>query len=165
MSSIVSRRPSSRNHWNDAFWMSIRLGRSRTCFRREKLLRARGAATPLVNYEASLENGSERWRTQARTWTAGTGQLSERGQAYARAKGRPWRSAGSIAEASALAAARRAPRPALVPSLEEVMKRSLLVASAAALSQVAIATRPRRERRGDVTAASAGAGSRVEGSS
>src|SRR5215210_6368404 len=48
MSSIVSRRPSSRNHWKDAFWMSIRLGRSRTCLRREKLVRARGALTLVV---------------------------------------------------------------------------------------------------------------------
>src|ERR1051326_1524787 len=48
MSSIVSRRPSSRNHWNEAFWMSIRLGRSRTCSRREKDLRARGEATFVV---------------------------------------------------------------------------------------------------------------------
>src|SRR5918992_3810232 len=62
MSFIVSRRPSSMNQWKDAFWMSIRLGRSRTCFRREKLLRARGAATPLLNYEASLGNGLEMWK-------------------------------------------------------------------------------------------------------
>src|SRR2546430_2656778 len=48
MSSIVSLRPSFLNHSNEAFWMSIRLGRSRTCLRREKLLRARGAATPVV---------------------------------------------------------------------------------------------------------------------
>src|SRR6478735_254726 len=48
MSSIVSRRPSFRNQSNEAFWMSIRLGRSRTCFRREKLLRARGAATRVL---------------------------------------------------------------------------------------------------------------------
>src|SRR6478752_4781016 len=48
MSSIVSRRPSLRNHSNDAFWMSIRLGRSRTCFRREKLVRARGATVVLL---------------------------------------------------------------------------------------------------------------------
>src|ERR671925_652882 len=61
MSSIVSRRPSSMNHRNEAFWMSIRLGRSRTCFRREKLLRGRGATTPLLNYEASLENGVGMW--------------------------------------------------------------------------------------------------------
>src|ERR1051325_3352159 len=45
MSLIVSRRPSFLNHSNEAFWMSIRLGRSSTCLRREKLLRARGAAT------------------------------------------------------------------------------------------------------------------------
>src|SRR5262252_1283090 len=54
MSPIVSRRPSSRNHWNEAFWMSIRLGRSRTCWRRENDLRARGEATVLVKEEASL---------------------------------------------------------------------------------------------------------------
>jgi hypothetical protein len=30
--------------------MSIRFGRSRTCFRREKLLRALGAATLLVKW-------------------------------------------------------------------------------------------------------------------
>src|SRR3954470_6959823 len=48
MSSIVSRRPSSRNHWNEAFWMSMRLGRSRTWGRWEKDLRARGEATLVV---------------------------------------------------------------------------------------------------------------------
>src|SRR5204863_7570963 len=48
MSSIVSWRPSSMNHLNEAFWMSIRFGRSRTSLRREKLLRARRAATLLV---------------------------------------------------------------------------------------------------------------------
>src|ERR1051326_3612213 len=48
MSSIVSRRPSSRNHWNEAFWMSIRLGRSRTCSMWEKDVRARGEATVVV---------------------------------------------------------------------------------------------------------------------
>src|SRR5215203_2170306 len=48
MSLIVSCRPSFRNHWNEAFWMSIRLGRTRTCLRREKLVRARGAATMVV---------------------------------------------------------------------------------------------------------------------
>jgi hypothetical protein len=30
--------------------MSIRLGRSRTCFRREKLLRARGATAVLLKW-------------------------------------------------------------------------------------------------------------------
>src|SRR5436309_12977544 len=54
MSSIVSLRPSSRNHWNEAFWMSIRLGRSRTFSILEKDLRARGEATLLVKEEASL---------------------------------------------------------------------------------------------------------------
>src|ERR1700723_3000087 len=33
------------NHANDSRWMSIRLGRSRTCLRRENDLRARGAVT------------------------------------------------------------------------------------------------------------------------
>src|SRR5258706_9118270 len=54
MSSIVSRRPSSRNHLNDAFWMSIRFGRSSTCSRRENDLRARGEATFVVKEKASL---------------------------------------------------------------------------------------------------------------
>src|ERR1051326_6138102 len=53
MSSIVSRRPSSRNHWKEAFWMSIRLGRSSTCSIWEKDLRARGEATVVVK-ESSL---------------------------------------------------------------------------------------------------------------
>src|SRR5437763_15093661 len=79
MSSIVSRRPSSRNHSNEAFWMSIRLGRSRTCLRREKLLRARGAATRVVKsgclpygYEVDVE-----MRTGERR--RGTDKYSERG--------------------------------------------------------------------------------------
>ena len=38
------------NQRNEAFWMSIRLGRSRTCFRRENDLRALGAATVLVKW-------------------------------------------------------------------------------------------------------------------
>ena len=38
------------NHVNEAFWMSIRLGRSRTCLRRENVLRALGAATLLVKW-------------------------------------------------------------------------------------------------------------------
>src|SRR6058998_1672502 len=58
MSSIVSRRPSFKNHSKEAFWMSMRLGRSRTCLRREKLLRARGAATMVVKFEISLPYGS-----------------------------------------------------------------------------------------------------------
>ena len=55
--------------------MSIRLGRSRTCFRREKLLRARGAATLLVKCEASLENGVG-WDGDVRT-SGGTAQRTE----------------------------------------------------------------------------------------
>src|SRR5436190_11397535 len=54
MSPIVSRRPSSRNHWNEDFWIAIRLGRSRTFSIREKDLRARGEATVVVKEEASL---------------------------------------------------------------------------------------------------------------
>src|SRR6187551_2730427 len=60
MSSIVSRSPSSRNHWNEAFWMSIRLGRSRTCFRREKLLRARGATAVLLKVGTASLYGEQR---------------------------------------------------------------------------------------------------------
>src|ERR1022692_1468629 len=54
MSSMVSRRPSSRNHLNEDFWISIRLGRSSTCSRRENDLRARGDATLVVKEKASL---------------------------------------------------------------------------------------------------------------
>src|SRR5947207_6713664 len=53
MSSIVSRRPSSRNQWNESLWMSIRLGRWRTFSICEKDLRARGEATVVVK-ESSL---------------------------------------------------------------------------------------------------------------
>src|SRR4026208_794540 len=48
MSAIGSPRPSSRNQAKEAFWMSMRLGRSRTCFRRENVLRARGATAVLL---------------------------------------------------------------------------------------------------------------------
>src|SRR5712672_1858627 len=48
MSSIVSRSPSSRNHWNEAFWISMRFGRSRTCSSRLNDLRARGETTVVV---------------------------------------------------------------------------------------------------------------------
>src|SRR3954452_24299636 len=48
MSSIVSRRPSLRKQSNDALWMSIRFGSSRTSLIREKDVRARGAATLAV---------------------------------------------------------------------------------------------------------------------
>src|SRR3954453_18456846 len=62
MSWIVSLSPSSRNHWNEAFWMSIRLGRSRTWGRWEKDLRARGEAT-LVVKKSGLPMD---WRVQAK---------------------------------------------------------------------------------------------------
>src|SRR5215211_4922099 len=65
MSPIVSRSPSVMNQSKEAFWMSIRLGRSRTCFRREKLFRARREATLLV------KNGDLR-STQGRTTSTGT---------------------------------------------------------------------------------------------
>src|SRR6184192_1447605 len=54
MSSMVSLSPSFRNQSNDSRWMSIRLGRSRTCLRRENDLRARGAVTELAKKKASL---------------------------------------------------------------------------------------------------------------
>src|SRR3954447_12331560 len=63
MSSIVSRSPSSRNHWNEAFWMSIRLGRSRMFSIREKDLRGRGEAT-LVVKKSGLPMAGEMWRVQ-----------------------------------------------------------------------------------------------------
>src|SRR5437764_14871453 len=67
--------------------MSIRLGRSRTCLRREKLLRARGAATRVVKsgclpygYEVDVEvRAGERRR--------GTAKYSERGGRCASADG------------------------------------------------------------------------------
>src|SRR5215210_3070393 len=93
MSSMVSRRPASMNHRKDAFWMSIRFGRSRTCFRREKLLRGRGATTPLLNDEASLEKRRGNVDAAGGRSTAGTGQLSETEQACARA-GQPWAQSG-----------------------------------------------------------------------
>src|SRR5262245_55808578 len=57
MSSMVSRSPSLRNQSNDAFWMSIRCGSSRTCFTREKEVRARGAATLVVKRYSLPQNG------------------------------------------------------------------------------------------------------------
>src|ERR1041385_8430927 len=87
MSSIVSRRPSSRNQWNEAFWMSIRFGRSRTCFRREKLLRARGAATRVVK-SGCLPYGYEgEWEMRTGESRRGTAKYSEHGRGGARASG------------------------------------------------------------------------------
>src|ERR1041384_663878 len=69
MSSIVSRRPSFRNQSNDAFWMSIRFGSSRTCLTREKDVRARGAATLAVK-RYSLPYNGERIRNLGQAKTA-----------------------------------------------------------------------------------------------
>src|SRR3954471_18081199 len=74
MSLIVSRRPSSRNHWNEAFWIAIRLGRSRTFSIREKDLRARGEATVVVKEEASLGDV----RNQAIEGVRGCGRAERR---------------------------------------------------------------------------------------
>src|SRR6185437_15820769 len=74
MSSIVSRRPSSRNHWNEAFWMSIRFGRSRTWGRWEKDLRARGEAT-LVVKKSGLPMD---WRVQAKVGVQTGGRAGRR---------------------------------------------------------------------------------------
>src|SRR5215210_7751826 len=104
MSSIVSRRPSSMNHLKEAFWMSIRFGRSRTCFRREKLLRGRGATTPLLNYEASLENGVGMWTLQADGRRPEPASLSKQDKP-AQGPGSPGRSEGSVAAGSRIAAA------------------------------------------------------------
>src|SRR2546426_6800483 len=72
MSSIVSRRPSFRNHPNEAFWMSIKCGRSRTCFRRENDLRARGAATVAVKrYSLPLRRNENQ-----KIWTGEDGGTS-----------------------------------------------------------------------------------------
>src|ERR1043166_4042948 len=93
MSSIVSLRPSSRNHWNEAFWMSIRLGRSSTCLRREKLLRARGAATRVVK-SGCLPYGYEgEWEMRTGESRRGTAKYTQRSRGGARASGRvaAWR--------------------------------------------------------------------------
>src|SRR4051794_41944964 len=69
MSLMVSRRPPSRNHSNDAFWMAIRFGRSRTCLRREKVFRARGAAARvLVNGEEASLRKRLVWCEKAGAW-------------------------------------------------------------------------------------------------
>src|SRR6185503_16650928 len=67
MSSMVSRRPEVRsdsgslgspmNHLNDAFWMSIRLGTSRTFSSLENVLRTRGG---VVSGNAKPPAGLER---------------------------------------------------------------------------------------------------------
>src|SRR6187200_574798 len=73
MSSIVSRRPSFRNHWNEAFWISIRFGSSRTCSTREKDVRARGAATLAVKrYSPPLKRRTDQRNLgQAKTTNVG----------------------------------------------------------------------------------------------
>src|SRR3954447_16981922 len=82
MSSIVSRRPSLRNQSNDALWMSIRFGSSRTSLIREKDVRARGAATlavkryslPYYSEESEISDRrkrAERQREPARVPNAG----------------------------------------------------------------------------------------------
>src|SRR5919204_1058816 len=87
MSSIVSRSPSSMNHWKEAFWMSIRLGRSSTCFRREKLLRVRGAATRVVK-SGCLPYGYEgEWEMRTGESRRGTAKYTQRGRGGARASG------------------------------------------------------------------------------
>src|SRR5215471_3356656 len=99
MSSIVSRRPSLRNQWNEAFWMSIRFGRSRTCFTREKDVRARGAATLAVKRYSLPQNG-ERIRKvgQAKTRNLGaTCKGSEYQGGSARAAPKQAASGGMVA--------------------------------------------------------------------
>src|SRR5690348_9417944 len=71
MSSMVSRRPSFRNQSNDALWMSIRFGSSRTSLIREKDVRARGAATLAVK-RYSLPYYSEESENLGQAKTGGT---------------------------------------------------------------------------------------------
>src|SRR5579864_1089913 len=92
MSSIVSRRPSSRNHWNEAFWMSMRLGRSRTCSILEKDLRARGEATVVVKEEASLGDV----RAQANSSVQAGGQTERRRNPSGYRKRPPHRKRGRL---------------------------------------------------------------------
>src|ERR1044071_1522341 len=68
MSSIVSRNPppsGSTSQANDFFWMSIRLGTSRTLPRRAKLRRVRGASTEAKT--ATPQGGSRDGRESARS--------------------------------------------------------------------------------------------------
>src|SRR6058998_3775357 len=92
MSSIVSRRPSLRNQSNDAFWMSIRFGSSRTSLMREKDVRARGAATLAVKryslpyYSEESEISDRRKRRNVTRTCKGT---QRRGSTARRAPRRP----------------------------------------------------------------------------
>src|SRR3954462_4087637 len=82
MSSIVSRRPdvfsdagllgSHMNHLNDAFWMSIRVGTSRTFSSLENVLRTRGEvvsgnAKPPAGLEREIRRVGSGPRAQPRT--------------------------------------------------------------------------------------------------
>src|SRR3954467_14377641 len=85
MSSIVSRRPSFRNQSKDSRWMSIRLGRSRTCLRREKDLRARGAVTVWAKeiqppLEATENEGGAKNQVAGRAKWCYVGELPSIGQ-------------------------------------------------------------------------------------
>src|ERR1044072_7024856 len=73
MSSMGSRSPSFLNQSNDAFWMSIRFGSSRTCSTREKDVRARGAATLAVKrYSPPLKRRTDQRNLgQAKTTNVG----------------------------------------------------------------------------------------------
>src|ERR1700748_1162294 len=87
MSSIVSRRPSLRNQSKDSRWMSMRLGRSRTCLRRENEWRARGDVPVLAKenrlpYWLYMRGGAEkrackggRFRTSAQPPTIAEASL------------------------------------------------------------------------------------------
>src|SRR4029450_5808607 len=96
MSSIVSRRPSSRNQSKLAFWMSIRLGRSRTCFRREKFLRARGAVTRVVKVRTASLGETACGCADGRAERRGTDKGTEVPPPYARDSGRGRRRGGRM---------------------------------------------------------------------
>ena len=69
MSSIVSRRPpfsGSTSQANDFFWMSIRLGTSRTLSRRAKVRRVRGASTEAKTATPQGRLGGRAERARAR---------------------------------------------------------------------------------------------------
>src|SRR6188472_4704689 len=77
MSAIVSERPSVMNQSKEAFWISIRLGRSRTYFRREKLFRARREATLLVK-NRDLRSTQGRTTSTETAWRAETCTVADK---------------------------------------------------------------------------------------
>src|SRR4029453_1252043 len=76
--------------------MSIRLGRSRTCFRREKFLRARGAVTRVVKVRTASLGETACGCADGRAERRGTDKGTEIPPPYARDSGRGRRRGGRM---------------------------------------------------------------------